>query len=250
MTTEATLETSPEAPLETTPSLSPRNARLVAILTAPFRPRTLGAVLYNALAFPLGLLYFLALMIGTAVGVPLTLIWIGFLILLITGGLLWGFVAFERELAKLLLGAELAPMSAPPAGAKTVMQRLGAFLSNPVTWKGAAFLILKFPLGIASLVAVATGFSISTAFLLGPFLYRELWFRVDFGLFQWHVDSFPEALVASLFGLVALYLTLQVMNALGLGWRYLAEGMLGSESHRRQDSAPVIPSSALPAPAA
>jgi hypothetical protein len=229
-TTETSLEISPDpAPDATAPSFG---ARVREFLLMPFRPLSLGRALYNLIAFPLGLVYFVALTVGTAMGVPLTLIWIGFLILAITGALLWGFVSFERELAKLLLGARLAPMAAPPRGPRSVTQRVGDFLGNPVVWKGAAFLILKFPLGIASFTAVVTGLSVTGAFLLGPFLFRDFGFLVDLGFFEWRVDTLPEAFVLSLWGLVLLFITLHVLNALGIVWRYLAEGLLGSESHR------------------
>lgn len=239
MTTDAILETPSETTSEATgPSAG---ARLLSFLALPFRLRTLGRALYNLLAFPLGILYFVTLIVGTSVGVPLTLIWIGFLVLALTGALVWGFISFERELAKLLLGAEIAPMLPPSTGPLTITGRVGAFLGNPVTWKGAAFLILKFPLGITSFVTVVTSFSLSLTFLIGPFFFHYLGFRVDFGIFLWNVDTVPEAIVASLFGLVDLYFALHLMNALGLGWRWLAEGMLGSESHR------AAPTAALPA---
>lgn len=226
MTTDATFD----ANLDAAPR--PSAHRWVNFLLMPFRPQALGRALYNLLAFPLGLFYFLALTIGTAVGVPLTLVWVGFLILAITAGLLVGFISFERELTRLLLGAQLAPRTAPVLAPRTVTQRLGDFLSNPVTWKGAAFLLLKFPLGIVSFVVTITSLATTAVFLLGPMLYQEFGFRVDFGLFLWHVDSLPEAMVLSFGGVVVLWVSLHLLNALGLGWRFLAEGLLGSESHR------------------
>src|ERR1700755_1185031 len=118
---------------------------------APFRLRTYTNLLYLLLAFPLGLAYFILLAVGLTLGFGLTIVWVGLPILALVFAGSWAFAAFERQAAILLLGADVPPMLPPPSPmARTAWQRAGDFFSNPVTWKGMGFLLLKFPLGIVS----------------------------------------------------------------------------------------------------
>ena len=150
-------------------------------------------VLYNLLAFPLGIAYFIFLSVGWSLGLGTVIIWIGLFVLLAVLGLSWLFSAFERQQAIFLLGAEVEPMwpkagEGADAGAqKSGWDRFKAFLGNKVTWTGMAFLLLKFPLGIASFVAAVTSLSISLSFLLMPFFYR--WDSASIG--YWNIDTLP-----------------------------------------------------------
>jgi len=74
------------------------------------RPRTWLNVLFQWLAFPLGLFYFVFLSVGLSVGLGLVIIWVGIPILLVVAGAWWLFGAFERVQARYLLGADV-PMS-------------------------------------------------------------------------------------------------------------------------------------------
>src|SRR3954451_15157042 len=140
---------------------------------APFRLRTYTNLLYLLLAFPLGLAYFVFLSVGLTTGFGLTIVWIGLPILALVFAGSWGFAAFERQAAILLLGAEIPPMAPPPSPeARTALQRAGDFFANPVTWKGMGFLLLKFPLGIVSFVSVVALLPLSSAFLLAPLFWE------------------------------------------------------------------------------
>jgi len=67
----------------------------------------------------------------------------------------------------------------------------GDFFSNPVTWKGMGFLLLKFPLGVVSFVATVTLLSGLLAFLLAPLFWEAGVFEVDLVTFQ--LDSLGAA---------------------------------------------------------
>ncbi|HSS78752.1 MAG TPA: sensor domain-containing protein, partial [Thermoanaerobaculia bacterium] len=137
---------------------------LAYFFMAPFRWRTYANLLYLLLAFPLGLIYFVFLTVGLTLGYGLTVIWVGIPILALVFAGSWGMSALERRLAIGLLGAEVPPMAPPPtASANGFWQRVKAFLANPVTWKGMAFLLLKLPLGIVSFTAVVTSLSVSVS---------------------------------------------------------------------------------------
>src|SRR5215216_4228285 len=89
-------------------------AAVIHFLTAPFRGRTYANFLYLALAFPLGLAYFILLTVGLSLGVGLTIVWVGLAILALVFALSWGITALERWMAIQMLGAEVPPMAAAP----------------------------------------------------------------------------------------------------------------------------------------
>lgn len=218
---------------------SPRRPNpLVEFFAVPFRLRTYGSLLYVWLAFPLGLAYFVGLTVGFAAGIPLTIVWIGLLILLGTLLAAWGAAGLERQLAMHLLGASVPTrqLRTPPA---TPLGRLGATLSSKALWKGMLFLALKFPIGLIGWIGSVVGLSVSLAFLATPILvalhHPEI--RLDLGYFT---PTTPlEALPLALAGLLGLLLTLHLQNALGWLWARLAELLLGAELPKR--SQPLAP---------
>jgi Putative sensor len=207
---------------------------LVRFFTAPIEVRTYTNMLYLALAFPLGLFYFVFLITGLVTGFGLTIIWIGLPILALVFAASFGMAALERRLAIHLLGARVPPMAPPSTGApENVWKMVQEFLSNPVTWKGMAFLFLKFPLGVFTFTLTIALTSLSLGLILTPILYP--WTDIFVGL--WIVDSLGEALLISAFGVVALLVSLNIFNLLGIVWRELAEAMLGS----RRFEVPALP---------
>lgn len=195
--------------------------------SAPVRLATYANLFYLMLAFPLGLVYFIFLTTGLALGVGLTLIWVGLAVLALVFATSWGITAFERQLAIHLLGADVPPMAGQPAGERqSVWESIKAFLANPVTWKGMAYQLLKLPLGIASFTVVVTLLATTGGFLLAPFIV-EWGGVIDVGL--WYVDTLGEALLCSAFGVVLLFVSLNLLNGFAFLWRQLATVMLGSE---------------------
>lgn len=213
---------------------------LVHFVTAPFRLRTYTNLLYLLLAMPLGVAYFVFLTVGLSLGIGLTIVWIGLPILAVVFAGSWGLAALERQLAIVALGAEVPPMTPSPSGAtRTIWQQVTDFLANPVTWKGMAFLVLKFPLGLLSFVAVVTLMSTSMALILAPIFWQ--WGVLDVDIYLWQVDSLGGAWLCSAFGVGLLLLSLNLLNLLGLVWRWMAILLLGSERFATKPPAPVIP---------
>ncbi len=136
-------------------------------------------------------------------------------------------------------------MAAPRTGnQQSLWKGIQEFLSNPVTWKGMAFLFLKFPLGIVSFVMTVALLSAPVGLILTPALYP--WTDVYIG--YWVVDSLPAALVLSAVGIMALLISLNVLNLLALGWREIAQMMLGSERYAVPASQSITGSPSTPQP--
>lgn len=186
------------------------------------RGRTYLNFFYLLLAFPLGLFYFIFLVVGFSLGFSLLIILIGLLILLIVFGAWIAFGAFERQLAIWLLGEEIPPMTPPrlrdrPTEATFSWEGFSAYLTNPVTWTSLVYLFVKFPLGILSFVALVGAVALTGAFLTAPitssFSPLEVWFTWNS---VWVVDTPGDVILAVLLGIALLFVSLHVLN--GLAW--------------------------------
>lgn len=188
------------------------------------RGRTYRNIAYVWLAFPLGLFYFVFMVTGSALSVGLSLLWIGLILALLFILSVWSLAQFERLLSKWLLDEPLPLTTTAPA--LTFWQTIKAILKDWSTWKGALFLLLKFPIGLFGWVASVTAFALTAAFIVAPFAgYRG---EVDFG--RWIVQDPTGGWLLMLFGLLLLFPTLHLHNAMGAGWRFMARGLLDGRS--------------------
>src|ERR1039457_120467 len=115
-------------------------------------------ILYLLAAFPLGIFYFVFLITMIALGLGLLVIWIGIPILLATMAAWWGFAAFERIITIPWLHVNISPMSSTPRTKWGLLgwRQLLAHMSNSATWKGLAYLLVKFFFGIFAFCAAVT----------------------------------------------------------------------------------------------
>lgn len=187
--------------------------------------------LYLFLAFPLGLIYFIYLTVGISVGVGTIIIWIGILILAVVIAGWWLMAGFERVMAMSLLKVDIPPMSTDKTeNADNSVAKLGAYLSNPVTWKGLAYLLVKFPLGILSFVVLVTLTATTVVLISAPIVFPffnpvvDLWNNTTIV-----VDTLAEASVCFVVGLALLFVSLHIFN--GLAWvsGQFAKVMLGNK---------------------
>jgi two-component system, OmpR family, phosphate regulon sensor histidine kinase PhoR len=220
-----------EKPLETTAPETP--ATEPSVVTADLIKRFLHVLvephsylnaLYLLTAFPLGLTYFLVLMAGAVGGAFFSIILVGLLILLATLVAAWGFAIFERELAILLLGLNVPPLSLPDSELVSPWQLLVRHLRQPATWRSLVYLLLKLPFGV-----FATLFS---AVLLGGSLIG-----IIFPLLRLNSDG-PQAIGTLFFpggfAIIGLAASLHVLNAVGRAWGRFAREMLGVGEEQRQ----------------
>jgi hypothetical protein len=188
------------------------------------------SLLYNFLAFPLGLFYFVFLVVGFSISIPLILVFVGLLLLPVMVLAWWFLAAFERQLAIILLGEEIGPMAPRPGSNEDIWQRFKNFLGNPVTWKSLVYLFLKFPLGILSLVAISVFLGLGIGFTVVPIL--AVGFNLDASLDLWWGISWPLSnpsfgMVVFFLGLLVWPVSLHVFNGLGMVHGWLAKVMLG-----------------------
>jgi hypothetical protein len=185
-------------------------------------PQTYLNLIYLFLSFPLGLTYFIILITGLSLGFGLLIIWVGLLILTAVLAISWACVHFERLLAIHLLKVNLPQPETVSIPSETIFHRVRRYLGNPLTWKGLAYLFLKFPLGTATFVIAVTLLSLSLSFVFAPFIY-PFW-HLDFFFFR--IDSFPVALVAMVVGVFLTPLSLYFLNFVADGWAKFTTAML------------------------
>ncbi len=215
--------------------------------------------LYVFLAFPLGLFYFIFLVVGLSLGISLLILWVGILILLVVLGGWWAFAAFERQMAIWLLHEDIPPMPRPGAQPQGTWAQFVGYLTNPVTWKSLVYLLVKFPLGILSFVVAVTLLALTGAFLTAPLSFAFFPMQIQLiGNQVYSIDTPLEAGLAFLVGLILALVSLHILN--GLAWisgrfAYLMLGYfpaakrpsaLAQKTALAQNTAPETPVSAAP----
>jgi signal transduction histidine kinase len=193
-------------------------ARFVGVVT---RPQTWLNLLYLLLAFPLGVAYFVVLVVGVTTGAALAVLVVGLGILLATLAAWRGMAAIERGMARAVLGVPIA--TPPDQRGLAPLERILRWLRDPVTWKGLVFVALKFPLGIASFAIVCGAGFFSLVLLFAPIIVLGTTVTV----FGWIVESPPQALPLTLIGAPAFLLSLHLFNGAAWLWGLFARVMLG-----------------------
>jgi Putative sensor len=207
-------------------------------------PRTYLNIAYLLLGFPLGLMYFVVLVTGLALGLGLSITLLGIPVLLSVVGFVWSFVWFERQAAATVLGLELpirtpsttAEVSETPSGTLNSDQAsfarswntLRAYLVSGVFWRGLAHLFIRFPLGLFGFVVAVVLLSVSAALIGVPFYYHYSdW---TFGWPSWQ-PNFVQAMCVSAVGIGVGLISVRFLNLLAeamarMTHSLLAEGRL------------------------
>lgn len=184
------------------------------IFGAVVRPQTYRNLLYLLISFPLGIFYFVTMITGVSVGVGTAVIVVGFLVLALTLALARLFGGLEREITKALLGATFEGRPPLPRGVR-------AKLTDRRSWSTLVYLILRFPLGIASFIA-SVMFLVSIPVMAAPLLYTMLPFSIDGTV----ITTSEEALLVSVFGCVFFLAWAHVINGLAAISRRMAMALL------------------------
>jgi two-component system, OmpR family, phosphate regulon sensor histidine kinase PhoR len=219
-----------------------------ALLSVVARRQTYLNLAYLVSAFPLGLFYFLFLMVGFAVGVSTTFIGVGILLLIALVFVVWGFAAFERELVMWWLNVRIAPMSAPLPARTTVWRRFLSLLRNPVMWKSLTYLAMEFPLGLISFVSVFALFALAINLIVLPVVYLgatvlrnasgdNFISTINFGIaINGTIEPLPlfMTVVLCIAGFLVIIGLLYAVNGLAFVWGRFARLMLGMSEHAQR----------------
>jgi len=241
--------------------------RIRSFFAVPFDPQTYLNLLYLALAFPLGLLYFVFAVVGVSLGVSLTIVLVGVPILLVVVAVALGIAGFERWQASLLLGVTFDDDAATADGsddaatadesdddAPSVVRRALGVLADPGTWLAVVYLPVKFAVGTAALVFMTAVLSTAVSMLFVPLYYQQPGVYVGFLADRpvelhptlhlgwnrllvtlepvitfgfWRITTIWEALVVAGVGLLLVLAALHALNGLARLSGWLTRLLLG-----------------------
>ena len=178
-------------------------------------------LLYLILSFPLGLIYFVFLVVGLSLGFSTLIIWIGGFILIGTFLAVRGLTGLERTLARTLLQTAIPPRRMPYANLhqdenKSLFEKVKHLLISRESWAGIGYLLLKFPLGILSFVLAVSLTSLSIGLMAAPL---SIWIPgadIQVNGADWQIDSPAEAIPIAIVGLFLFVISLHLFN--GLAW--------------------------------
>jgi hypothetical protein len=154
---------------------------------------------HHLLGLPLGMAYFVWIVTGLSLGAGLAITLLGIPILTFVLANVRPLLMAERELANALLGADLPPVAIAPGG-DGWLGRLKAYWTDGATWRGIAYLLVRFPVGIFTFSVAVAAYSAAVWGLAAPLLAPLD--AIDLGF--WEPDTVLEGLALVPFGAAAL----------------------------------------------
>ena len=137
------------------------------------QPQSYLNLTYLLLGLPLGTVWFAVLIAGVSVGFSMLIVaLLGIPILLGLWYVIRSFANIERRLASTFLGQRLAsaPLSPPVTG--KLWARLRSMSEDRDRWRELGYLMLRFPVGIATFTVAVTLTTTSVAVVYAPFYAR------------------------------------------------------------------------------
>lgn len=187
-------------------------------LAAVAHPQTFRNLLYLLMSFPLGLIYFIFLVVGLSLGIGTAIIWIGAFVLIGTFLAVKGFTAFERKIASGLLQTTIPSRTVarplPINVERTVFEKAWALMTSRESWAGIVYLLVKFPMGIVSFVLAVALIPTALTLTVSPLLSMIPPLEMNLG--AWKIDTPYEAAPFSLVGIVLMFFSLHILN--GMAW--------------------------------
>jgi len=214
----------------TTPETAARNS--ASDIVRPLADaQTYKNLLYLLLAFPLGMAYYVVLMLGFTLGVGLSILGIGLGILLGTVLGLRYIASFERWLANTLLGTAIPDPADIEGAGDSIVDTVTAYLRASSTWRGLGFVFLKFWVGILSFVLLVTFLGAGVELLLIP-LFPEGVFNVEIAgwVVARSVETTTEQVVAVPAGAVLALVAVHILNAFAGVNASIASSLLGPKT--------------------
>jgi hypothetical protein len=176
------------------------------------RPRSYLNLLYLLLGLPLGTLYFTVVVTGFSLGIGLmVLALIGIPILIGLWYVVHAFMRLERAMAVGMVGVDVQPIDPLPAWPGGLWRHFKHFMGHAPTWKGIAYLLLRFPAGIATFTIAVTLVSTALGMTFAP---TYMWTSDDVTWGSRTFDPFWWSFLLVPIGIVLTFVSLHVMNAL------------------------------------
>jgi Putative sensor len=231
----------------------PRTDEEAGFFSIVFKRQTYKNILYIAVSFPLGVLYFAMIAAGAAGGLALLihgvrwdvrwtlLFWLPLLILYfgVSITLTWVMIALERRLSARLLGLKMPRTFEIPAGRDAKLRWAVERALDPTLYKGVVYLVGKFPLGVVSMLALVISTGLTIALIVSPFHHGSS-MQVGFGpIYIGATFKILLVLLGFLIGTMALHL----LGVLASVASWFAQRMIDSHTgpSTTQETLPIGP---------
>jgi signal transduction histidine kinase len=185
---------------------------------------------YLLLHFPLGLAYFVSLVVLLSVSAGTVVIWVGVVGLAATM-IYWRAAAMlERRLVRAAFGVEIPDPYRPLPRGANLFKKWRAMAVDPATWKDLVYLFLAFPVSLAEFVLSVALWSASAGLIAMPITinYQDAGFMyLTVGGHQIWFDHTAAVLPAVPLGLALAVVTMYVVRGVGYAHGALARYLLG-----------------------
>jgi Putative sensor len=175
------------------------------------------ALTHHLLGLPLGIVYFTWFVTGLALGLGLAITVIGIPILTLVLASVRPLLAGERALANSLLDAKVPPAPLAPE-AEGVWKSFLAYWKDTASWRGMVYLLLRFPIGIATFTVAVTAYAVALTLIAAPLLAPLDALHLGF----WEPSTVPEGLALLPAGLLLLVASAWISEGMAAGSRALA----------------------------
>jgi hypothetical protein len=194
-------------------TISPTRSLLEPLTTT----RGYRALTHHLLGLPLGIAYFTWLVTGLAVGLGLAVTLAGIPILTLVFATVRPLLAGERLLANALLDANVPAAALAPEG-DGWWGRFKAYWTDSATWRGMAYLLVRFPVGTAAFSVVVSAYGAALMLIAAPLLAPLD--GIELGI--WEPTTVLEGLALLPLGLALLVVAAWISEAVAAGSRALA----------------------------
>ncbi|MFB6363624.1 sensor domain-containing protein [Paenibacillus elgii] len=152
----------------------------------------IGAFYYLLYLLPAGIIGFTLTIVGVVLSIGLMPLFIGFPLMIVTARFTKHMTALDARLAARLLqspstatdSVHTESLNPKQYGKRGLFDQLGAELSNPSTYVGLFFQIVKLPLGIISFALAVSIVAVNLAFLASPIVYSILLQSIGIDIFE------------------------------------------------------------------
>ena len=184
-------------------------------------------LVYLLIGMPLGILYFVVLITGYALGAGLAITVIGLPILVGMIFVTYMLGDLERVTTSKLLGLKIPKPEARPARDNSARSILTEQLRNMDFWKELAYLLVKMPLGAVTFTIALILVTLTLSLIAAP-LIVTFFPGTDFMVFgNVRIDTMNEAWLCLAAGVVAGVVSMPILNGLASAHGKITSWALG-----------------------
>lgn len=195
-------------------------------------PQTYRNIAFLLLRLPFTIAYFTAFLTGVTLGVSLIPLVVGIPILGVVLGFAEYAARFEAAVCRRFLGQRITYTLRHNPGEDPLVPYLKSTLTDPRLYALVAYFLASQFIGIATFTLVVVVFTLGITLTVAPLAYPLPFTSYEAPQFDWAggtvvIDTLPEALAASVVGLLVLFAGIHVSNALAVGHGKLTAAVFG-----------------------